>query len=69
MTTIIASSLGLPITHVIPDRNKPETKPGQTERPENTQLGTKALQALGVDVGEEQAFEDWWKVWAAKLAK
>jgi S-adenosylmethionine synthetase len=63
MTTIIASALNLPIKHVIPDRNKPESKPGQTERPENTQLSTKALHDLGVDVSEEQGFEEWWKAY------
>lgn len=66
MTSIIASALKLSIAHVIPDRNRPESKPGQTERPENTQLSIKALSDLGVHVREEQGFEEWWKAWVSK---
>lgn len=61
MTKIIASSLKLPIKHVTPDSSKPIIKPGQTERPENTQLSTKALRGLGIDLSEEMTFEEWWK--------
>jgi S-adenosylmethionine synthetase len=64
MTRVIAESLGLPIKHVIADTNKPQTKPGQTERPENTQLSTRSLQDVGIDVGEEKAFAEWWAEWA-----
>ncbi|WWD15848.1 dTDP-4-dehydrorhamnose reductase [Kwoniella shandongensis] len=58
MTTIIASVLSLPIDHVIRETSPP---PNATPRPENTQLSTKALKELGVDVSEKQAFADWWK--------
>ena len=64
MTRIIATALGLPYSHVIPDANKPEVKPGQTERPENTQLSTRSLQDVGIDTREDEAFEGWWKKWA-----
>lgn len=60
MTEIIASHLVLPIKHVIADKNKPEVKPGQTERPENTQLSTKSLRDIGVDDREDQTFDQWW---------
>lgn len=64
MTRTIAESLGLPIKHVIPDTNRPVSKPGQTERPENTQLSTRSLQDIGVDTREDVAFAAWWKEWA-----
>lgn len=60
MTKIIAKHLGLPIQHVVPDANKPIVKPGQTERPENTQLATDALKELGVDTREDETFDEWW---------
>ncbi|ADV20460.1 dTDP-4-dehydrorhamnose reductase [Cryptococcus gattii E566] len=57
MTRIIAKHLNLPIDHVIKDITVPT---GATPRPENTQLSTKALKELGIDVSEKKAFEDWW---------
>jgi S-adenosylmethionine synthetase len=60
MTKIIAKHLDLPIKHIIADSDKPVTKPGQTERPENTQLSMRALEDLGVDVGEDESFDNWW---------
>jgi S-adenosylmethionine synthetase len=68
MTSTIAAALKLPIDHVIPDRNKPESKPGQTERPENTQLSVKSLKDIGVDTSEETGFEDWWNGYVGKKA-
>ena len=67
MTEIIASYFGLPISHVKPDREKPVVKPGQTRRPENTQLSTKALKELGVDTREDKAFADWWEAYVPEL--
>ena len=64
MTRVIAQSLGLPIDHVKADANKPEVKPGQTERPENTQLSTRSLQDIGIDTREDVGFEAWWAEWA-----
>ncbi|WVQ70172.1 dTDP-4-dehydrorhamnose reductase [Kwoniella botswanensis] len=58
MTQLIAQHLNLPIDHIIKDTNKPG--PDATPRPENTQLSTKALKELGVDVGERKSFGDWW---------
>ncbi|OCF55330.1 dTDP-4-dehydrorhamnose reductase [Kwoniella mangroviensis CBS 10435] len=58
MTQLIAQHLKLPIDHIIKDTNKPG--PDATPRPENTQLSTKALKELGVDVGERKRFGDWW---------
>ena len=60
MTKIIAKHLDLPIEHVIPDANKPEVKPGQTERPENTQLSSDSLLELGIDTREDNVFDEWW---------
>lgn len=60
MTKIIAKHLDLPIDHVKPDSARPVSKPGQTERPENTQLSTKSLEELGVDTREDADFETWW---------
>jgi S-adenosylmethionine synthetase len=60
MTKIIAKHLSLPIDHVIADSNKPVVKPGQTERPENTQLSTQSLQDIGIDVREDMTFDSWW---------
>lgn len=60
MTKIIAEHLDLPIDHVKPDSARPVSKPGQTERPENTQLSTKSLEELGVDTREDADFETWW---------
>jgi S-adenosylmethionine synthetase len=65
MTKIIAKHLELPIDHVIPDSEKPVLKPGQTERPENTQLSTTALKDLGVDVREDETFDNWWGKYVA----
>ncbi|WRT67063.1 dTDP-4-dehydrorhamnose reductase [Kwoniella shivajii] len=59
MTTIISKHLSLPIDHVIRDTNKPG--PEATPRPENTQLSTKALEELGIDVSERKTFDEWWK--------
>nr|XP_019013445.1 dTDP-4-dehydrorhamnose reductase [Kwoniella pini CBS 10737]OCF52226.1 dTDP-4-dehydrorhamnose reductase [Kwoniella pini CBS 10737] len=59
MTVIIAKHLNLPIDHIIKDTNKPG--PDATPRPENTQLSTKALKEVGVDVGEQRSFDEWWK--------
>lgn len=57
MTCIIAKHLNLPIDHVIKDTTVPT---GATPRPENTQLSTKVLEELGIDVSEKKSFEDWW---------
>jgi S-adenosylmethionine synthetase len=60
MTVVIAKHLGLPIDHVKADTAKPEVKPGQTERPENTQLSTKSLKEIGIDTREDCVFYQWW---------
>ncbi|WWC90110.1 dTDP-4-dehydrorhamnose reductase [Kwoniella dendrophila CBS 6074] len=59
MTETISKHLDLPIKHVEKDTNKPG--PNATPRPENTQLSTKALKDLGIDVGESKSFDEWWK--------
>ena len=66
MTKIIAFHLGLPIDHIIPDTEKPVVKPGQTERPENTQLSTKGLKEIGVDTREDEGFAAWWASYLAE---
>ena len=66
MTEIIAKALRLPIDHIIRDSAKPQLKPGETERPENTQLSTKSLIEIGVDVSEEKPFDAWWTVYIAE---
>ncbi|WVQ78035.1 dTDP-4-dehydrorhamnose reductase [Cryptococcus sp. DSM 104549] len=63
MTATIAKHLGLPIDHVKKDTSKPV---GGTQRPENTQLSTKVLKELGVDVGEKQSFDAWWASYVGK---
>lgn len=60
MTKVIAKHLDLPIKHVIPDANKPQVQPGQTERPENTQLSTASLKEIGIDTREDNSFDAWW---------
>jgi len=66
MTRIIAKHLSLPIDHVVPDSNRPVAKPGQTERPENTQLSTASLKELGIDTRENASFDEWWKTYVAE---
>ncbi|WVO12809.1 dTDP-4-dehydrorhamnose reductase [Cryptococcus depauperatus] len=57
MTKIIAKHLKVPIDHVIKDTLVPTDA---TPRPENTQLDTKTLQDLGIDINERQPFDQWW---------
>lgn len=66
MTKIIAKHLQLPIDHVISDSARPVSKPGQTERPENTQLSTKSLTDIGVDTREDASFDEWWGKYIAE---
>ncbi|ORX39810.1 hypothetical protein BD324DRAFT_615077 [Kockovaella imperatae] len=67
MTEIIGKHLGVSIDHVKADKEKPVVKPGQTQRPENTQLSTKALVDIGIDTREDKSFDDWWKAYAGEL--
>lgn len=68
MTRLIASFLGRPIDHVIPDTTDPSTLPNQTVlRPGNTQLDVEALEReVGVSAAEEKGFEGWWREWAER---
>lgn len=66
MTRIIAGHLGLPTTHITPVSTKPEIAPGQTERPWNTEISLKALEAIGVDTAEEKTFAEWWGAYLAE---
>lgn len=66
MTKVIAKHLNLPLDHVTPDADKPIVKPGQTERPENTQLGTDSLVELGIDTREDLTFDEYWGKLTAK---
>ena len=65
MTQIIADALGLPTDHITPQSEKPQIKPGQTERPWNTELSVTATEALGVSCAEEHSFKDWWNKYLA----
>lgn len=65
MTQVIARALDLPLDHVTPVAAKPETKPGQTERPWNTELSVAALEELGVSTEEEKPFAQWWPEYLA----
>ncbi|WOO85490.1 Methionine adenosyltransferase 2 subunit beta [Vanrija pseudolonga] len=65
MTQVIARALDLPLDHVTPVSAKPETKPGQTERPWNTELSVAALEELGVSTAEEKPFTQWWPEYLA----
>lgn len=68
MTSLIASFMNLPITHVIPDTTDPSTLPNQTvQRPGNTQLSVKELEEeVGISAKEEKGFEVWWREWAER---
>lgn len=66
MTIIIAKHLGLPIDHVVANTAKP-TGEAATQRPENSQLSSKKLNEIGVDPGEAQGFDSWWKEYCAEL--
>jgi len=66
MTRIIANHLKLPIDHVVPDSQKPVIKPGQTERPENTELSTASLKEIGINTREDASFDDWWGTYIAE---
>ena len=66
MTRVIANHLSLPIDHVVPDSSRPVLKPGQTERPENTQLSVAALKELGIDAREDASFDEWWGKYIAE---
>jgi S-adenosylmethionine synthetase len=66
MTTIIAKHLGLPINHVRPN-TEPPTGAAAAQRPENSQLSTKELEEIGVDSGEQEGFDNWWKVYCKDL--
>ena len=66
MTQIIGKHLNLPTHHVKPN-TEPPTGAAATQRPENSQLSSNKLKEIGVDVGEAQAFESWWKECCVEL--
>jgi len=66
MTVIIAKHLGLPIDHVVAN-TQPATGQAAAQRPENSQLSTKKLKEVGVDTGESEGFDAWWKTYAQDL--
>ena len=68
MTVIIAKHLGLPIDHVVAN-TQPAIGQAAAQRPENSQLGTKKLKEIGVDVGESEAFGAWWKRYAEDIKR
>ena len=66
MTGIIAKHLDLPISHVVAVTEKP-TGEAATQRPENSQLSSKKLEEIGVDVSEAQGFDSWWKEYSMEI--
>jgi S-adenosylmethionine synthetase len=66
MTEIIAKHLNLPIKHVIANTT-PATGEAAAQRPENSQLSAKKLEEIGVNVGESEGFDSWWKKYAQDL--
>jgi S-adenosylmethionine synthetase len=66
MTEIIAKHLNLPIKHVIANTT-PATGQAAAQRPENSQLSTKKLEEIGVNVSESEGFDSWWKKYAQDL--
>lgn len=66
MTQIIAKHLNLPMEHVIPNTT-PATGAAAAQRPENSQLGTKKLKEIGVDIGESEEFDSWWGKYAEDI--
>ena len=66
----MASCLGLPIDHVIPDTTDPATVEQAVVRPGNTQLSVEALEGeVGVSAKEEKGFDAWWREWAERNRK
>lgn len=66
MTQIIAKHLDLPIKHVVAN-TQPPTGEAATQRPENSQLSSKKLEEIGVDVREGQGFDSWWKDYSVDI--
>jgi S-adenosylmethionine synthetase len=66
MTVIISKHLGLPIDHVVAN-TQPPTGAAAAQRPENSQLSTKKLVEIGVDDGEMEGFDAWWKEYCKQL--
>lgn len=52
--------------HVIPNTT-PATGAAAAQRPENSQLGTKKLKEIGVDIGESEEFDSWWGKYAEDI--
>ena len=52
--------------HVIANTT-PATGQAAAQRPENSQLSTKKLREIGVDVSESEGFDAWWKKYAEDL--
>ncbi|GHJ90119.1 hypothetical protein NliqN6_6521 [Naganishia liquefaciens] len=70
MTQHMASCLGFPIDHVIPDTTDPATVEQAVVRPGNTQLSVEALEGeVGVSAKEEKGFDAWWREWAERNKK
>ncbi len=57
MTKVIAGALKLPVNHITPVSTKPTNG---TERPWNTELSVKSLEAAGVSAAEARTFDEWW---------
>jgi S-adenosylmethionine synthetase len=57
MTQVIARALRLPVDHITPVSTKPTNG---TERPWNTELSVKSLEAAGVSAAEARTFDEWW---------